>query len=203
MCCLLWFVYPVSRCGSWKKLQVGEDDDWGGKEEEILTPWCAEADHVPLTSESCGKRLKWPVFPRNFRKPPRVEESCAAGMRIIQQWLSWENNYASDLCWDLCGLRRQTFERCQSCRCKQPPWVSCGKQTCPLDLVLTQQHRNHRVTTGLSSQLLSWWFLPPGCFGDLLFRLGGFILGHYDTKTSASTIFQDYRSMGYVENQAG
>lgn len=194
-CVTLWFMEKVTgRWGWWLGWKRRKTFWLLGVQKQIMCCW-------PVSH--AGKRLKRPVFPRNFRKAPRVEESCAAGMRIIQQGLSWENNYASDLCWDLCGLGSQTFERCQSCRCKQPPWVSRGKQTCPLDLVLTQQDRNHRVTTGLSSQLLSWWFLPRGCFGDLLFRLGGFILGHYDTKTSASTVFQDYRSMGYVENQAG
>ena len=102
-------------------------------------------DHLMHGSRSCaagqwvmvGKGLKWPVFGRNFKKAPRVGESCAAGMRIIQQWLSWENNYASDLCWDLCGLENQTFERCLSCRCRLPPRISCDKQTCPLDLKFT------------------------------------------------------------------
>lgn len=165
MCCLFWFVYPVSGgCGSWKKLQVGEDDDWDGKGGRLF-------DCLVCRGRSCAAD-QWVmggrgiVFLRNFRTAPGVEESRAAGMRIIQQWLSWENNYASDLCWDLCGLRSQTFERCQSCRCKQPPWISCDKHTCPLDLVFAQRDRNHRVTTAL--QLLSWRFLPPGYWGFVI-----------------------------------
>lgn len=125
----LWFMEKVTGRWGWRVGWKRRETLWLlGVQRQVMCCW-------PVSHG--GKGLKWPVFLRNFRKAPRVGESCAAGMRIIQQRLSGENNYASDLCWDLCGLRSQTFERCQSCRCKQPPWISCDKQTCPLDLVFT------------------------------------------------------------------
>lgn len=49
-------------------------------------------DHVLPAGES------WEEGDRAAMVSQNVGMGCVAGMGIMQQWLSWENNSASDLC---------------------------------------------------------------------------------------------------------